>query len=90
MTVKSILWTGLVCHHEVTLATSQPMQFNSNPGHTHWEAAKYVLKYLNGAKDRDLMLRGDPQDVAMLIVFSDMNLAEDPDNWCSCQDMWLY
>ncbi|GBN55312.1 Retrovirus-related Pol polyprotein from transposon TNT 1-94 [Araneus ventricosus] len=58
-----------ICHIVIYLS-----QFNENPGMPHWTAAKRVLKYLKGTKNRGLTFR--PTKVP-LVGFADADWVSD-------------
>ena len=42
---------------DIAYAVSYLARFRANPGHTHWEAVKHIIRYLKGTKDAKLILR---------------------------------
>ena len=51
-----------VCQHghfpDISFSIPMLSQFLNNPGHTHWEAIKYIFQYLLNTKDLQLTFGG--------------------------------
>jgi hypothetical protein len=52
--IGSLLYAALGSRPDIAYAVNQLSRFNSNPGKAHWVAARKVLKYLKGTKDRGI------------------------------------
>ena len=52
-------------------------QFLSNPSREHWNAVKWILRYLHGIVDIKLCFRGDKPN---LVEYSDSDMAGDIDS----------
>jgi hypothetical protein len=46
--IRSLMWAAVATRPEIVFAVSMLSQFLENPGGTHWNTAKQVLKYLKG------------------------------------------
>lgn len=46
--VASLMYSMVCCRPDITYAMSLISRFMVNPGKIHWEAVKWVLKYING------------------------------------------
>jgi hypothetical protein len=68
--VGVLSWLTLGTRPNITFAASTLARYNSNPGRTHWEAAKRVLRYLKGTRGWRLRLGGEELEVA---AFMDTN-----------------
>ena len=55
--VSSLMYVVVGIQLDVAYAVSYLARFMVNPGHAHWEAMKWVIRYLKGMKDAKLGLR---------------------------------
>jgi len=78
--VGGLLWASLIAHPEITFAVSYLSCFNANPGRSHWEAAKRVLRYLKGCLNAHFILGGNPNYTLDLLAYTDASWAEDRDD----------
>uniref|UniRef100_A0A803NMC5 Reverse transcriptase Ty1/copia-type domain-containing protein n=1 Tax=Cannabis sativa TaxID=3483 RepID=A0A803NMC5_CANSA len=63
---------------EISYSVNKVCQFMSNPLHTHWNAAKRILRYLSGTISHGLTLQRSAElDVT---AFGDADWASDPDD----------
>ena len=69
--VGALAWLGLGTRPDIAFAASSLARFGHNPGRTHWEAAKRVLRYLKGTKNWRLTLGGS---ASALAVYTDAYL----------------
>ena len=76
--IGSLLYATLGTRPDIDFAVTRLSKFNANPSNTHWEYAKYVLRYLQGTKDFRLRYDGSTNDG--LVGFSDSDWAEDRDD----------
>ena len=51
-----ITWLTVVSRPDLAYAASQPSQYSTNPGKTHWKALMCILKYLQGTHNLALTL----------------------------------
>ena len=56
--VGALAWLALGTRPDIAFATSSLARFGHNPGRTHWETAKRVLRYLKGTRGWRLKLGG--------------------------------
>jgi hypothetical protein len=52
--IGSLLYAALGSRPDIAYAVGQLSRFNSNPGQSHWVAAKKVLRYLKGTSERGI------------------------------------
>jgi hypothetical protein len=73
--VGSLAWAALGSRPDIAFATSTLAQFTQNPGKTHWQAAKRVLRYLKGTRDLRLNLT-DPNEG--MLAYTDADWGSQP------------
>ena len=56
-TVGSLLWLAMNVRPDITLAVSVLSKYMANPREKHWNAAKRIMRYLNGTKDHGLLIK---------------------------------
>jgi hypothetical protein len=61
---------------DIAFAVSRLGQFSANPGKSHWDALKHVLRYLKGTKDYELKIDKEGKEIG---TFCDAD-------WASCAD----
>ncbi|KAB2604291.1 retrotransposon protein [Pyrus ussuriensis x Pyrus communis] len=71
--VGSLMYAQVCTRPDLAFAVSVLGRFQSNPGTTHWVAAKKVLRYLK--RTRDFMLTYSYVDKLELVGFTDSDLA---------------
>ena len=77
--VGSLMYLALTTRPDIAYAAGVLARFNSNPGLAHWQAAKHVLRYLQGTVDHKLVYR--PSDAPEpFITYSDADHGGNPDN----------
>ena len=54
--VGSLMYAVVGIRPDITYTVSYLARFMANPGCTHWEAMKWVIRYLKGTKDVNLVL----------------------------------
>ena len=57
--VGCLLYAALLTRPDIAHAVNQLARFMKAPGEAHWKAAKHVLRYLAGTRDRALTFRPD-------------------------------
>jgi Reverse transcriptase (RNA-dependent DNA polymerase) len=57
--ISSLMWAAVATQPDIAFAVSTLSQLLENPGGTHWNTAKHVLKYLKGMRDYKLTLGGN-------------------------------
>ena len=58
-TIGSIMYAMLCTRPDVAFALSVMSRFQANPGESHWEAVKCILKYMRRTKDLFLVYGGE-------------------------------
>ena len=53
--VGALMYLAIGTQPDITYTVGKLMQFNNNPGQTHWQAIKHVFHYINGTMDLKLM-----------------------------------
>jgi ATP-binding cassette subfamily B (MDR/TAP) protein 1 len=74
--VRSLMYAMVCTWPDIAQAVSIVRRFMSNPRRTHWEAMKWILRYLRGSTNMKLCFGGSK---AKLIADSDSDLAGDID-----------
>ena len=54
--IGSLMYAAVSTRPDIAFAVSTLSQFMRNPGRTHWEAVKHVIRYLKATKDAKLTL----------------------------------
>ena len=75
--IGSIMYAMLCTRLDVAFALSVTSRFQANPGESHWEAVKCILKYLRRTKDLFLVYGGEE---VKLPGYSDLSFHSDPDD----------
>ena len=80
--VGSLMYLAVFTRPDIAYAVNQCAKFMSNPGPTHMLAAKRIIKYLAGTKDRKLTYTRttDPALANVLTCYADADHAGDPDS----------
>ena len=73
----SIMYAMLCTRPDVAFALSVTSRFQANPGESHWEAVKCILKYLRRTKDLFLVYGGEE---LKLQGYTDSSFQSDPDD----------
>src|ERR1044072_7598891 len=74
------LMYAMVCTRpDLAQAVSQVCKFMSKPGKKHWEAIKWILRYLRGTSDRGIMFSRE-QTVPSVVGYVDSDYAGDLDD----------
>lgn len=74
--VGSLMYSAVCTRPDIAHAVGVVSRFLSNPGKEHWEAVKWILRYLNGTRNVCLCF-GTDQPV--LVGYTDADLAGDND-----------
>ncbi|XP_048323873.2 retrovirus-related Pol polyprotein from transposon TNT 1-94 [Ziziphus jujuba] len=75
--VGSLMYAMVCTRPDIAHAVAVVSRFLSNPGKKHWEAVKWILRYLKGTSKLCLCYGGgDP----ILEGYTDADMAGDPDN----------
>ena len=54
--VGSLMYAMVCTRPDIALAVSTMSRFMSNPGRPHWEAVKWILRYLRGSTNLNFVL----------------------------------
>ena len=74
--VGSLMYAMVCTRPDIAHAVGVVSRFLSNPGKKHWEAVKWILRYLKGTSNSSLCFGGaDP----VLEGYTDSDMAGDPD-----------
>ena len=71
--VGSLMYIHTCTRPDISFAVGMLGRYQSNPGMIHWKAAKKVLRYLQGTKDRMLTYR--KSDHLEVIGYADSDYA---------------
>ena len=75
--VGSIMYLMVCTRPDLAYAIGKVSRFMSNPGITHWEAVKWILRYIKGTLDHGLLFDGN--DSKTLVGYVDADYAQDLD-----------
>ena len=56
--IGSLMYTMLCTRSDISYAAGVVRRYQSNPGETHWKAAKRILRYLKSTMDYKLCYQG--------------------------------
>ncbi|GJU25678.1 hypothetical protein Tco_1164299 [Tanacetum coccineum] len=80
-TLQGSLMYLMVCiRPDIAYAVSIVSRYLANPGKTHWEVVKWILKYLKGTADVGLVYGRDQGKHVDVDGFVDADYAKDPNN----------
>lgn len=77
--VGSLMYLMVSTRPDLTYATSLVSRYMALPGKRHWEAVKWVLRYLKGAKEASLHYRRNDQALNEVFGYVDSDFAGDLD-----------
>lgn len=77
--VGSLMYAMVCTRPDLAYAASLVSRFMANPGREHWEATKWVLRFIKGTSDVGLLYRRVNEDQAKLRGFVDADFAGDLD-----------
>ena len=70
----ALMYLAVATRLDITYAVGVLGRFSSNPGPSHWKAAKHLCRYLQGTKDYRLTYAPDPKSSGMFTTFCDADL----------------
>lgn len=75
--VGALMYLAIGTRPDIAYAVGKLAQYNSNPGHGHWQAVKHVFRYLKGTMDLKLTYRseGNPHSSHPFVTYSDADHA---------------
>ena len=59
--IGSLMYAAVTTHPDISFTVSTLSQFLESPGEVHWEAVKWVFRYLAGMKGHVLTYGGEKQ-----------------------------
>lgn len=77
--VGSVMYLMVCSRPDLTFSISVLIRFMSNPGETHWEAMKWLLRYIKGTCDLGIHYRKQSHGV-ILRGYTDSDYAGDRNN----------
>ncbi|RVW71160.1 Retrovirus-related Pol polyprotein from transposon TNT 1-94 [Vitis vinifera] len=77
LAVGSLMYAMVCTRPDIAYAVSVVSHFLSNPGRHHWEAVKWIMRYLQGTSKLKLTFGGGK---LILVGYTDSNMAGDVDN----------
>ncbi|KAL5563212.1 hypothetical protein UlMin_032959 [Ulmus minor] len=77
--VGSLMYAMVCTRPDLGYSASLVSRFMSNPGKEHWEAVKWVLRYIKGALDVGLLYKRCEGDSTKLMGYVDADHAGDLD-----------
>ncbi|GJZ27269.1 retrotransposon protein, putative, ty1-copia subclass, partial [Tanacetum coccineum] len=76
--VRSLMYLMVYTRPDIAYAVSVVSRYLANPGKNHWEAVKWILKYLRGTANVGLVYGTDRGNHVNIIGFVDSDYAKDP------------
>ena len=76
--VGSLMYVMVVTRPDISHAVGVVSRFMHNPGRSHWNAVKDVLRYLAGTKDHDILF--GPNPISGVVGYTDSDFADCVDN----------
>ena len=76
-TVESLMYAMVCIRPDIDHVVSTVSRFMSNPGRPHWEAVKWILRYLQGSTNLKLCF-GSSEPV--LVAYTDADMVGDVDS----------
>ena len=67
--VGALMYLAVATRPDIAYAVGVLGRFSSNPGPSHWKAAKHLCRYLQGTKDYRLTYAPDPKSPGMFTTF---------------------
>ncbi|GJS62213.1 retrotransposon protein, putative, ty1-copia subclass [Tanacetum coccineum] len=78
-TVGSLMYLMVCTRPAIAYAISVVSRYLANPGKNHWEAVKWILKYLRGTANVDLVYGTDRGNHVNITGFVDSDYTKNPD-----------
>ncbi|OAE22276.1 hypothetical protein AXG93_3491s1170 [Marchantia polymorpha subsp. ruderalis] len=78
-TVGSLMYLMISTRPYIAMAMSKLSRYMSNPMKMHWKAVKWILRYLKGTMDYDLLFDAKSLNVKSLIGYVDADYEQDLD-----------
>ncbi|OWZ13147.1 putative mitochondrial protein [Phytophthora megakarya] len=64
---------------DIAFAMMSVSKYLNNPGLTHWNATKRILRYVKGTQNYGMVVNGRSRDALQLKAFVDSDYAKDID-----------
>ncbi|KAD5962030.1 hypothetical protein E3N88_13503 [Mikania micrantha] len=77
--VGSLMYLMVCSRPDIGFAVSLVSRYLSNPGKVHWDAVKWILRYLNGTRNVGLVYGSDCENSNQVYGFVDSDFAKDLD-----------
>ena len=77
--VGSLMYLMVCTRPDIALAMGKVSRYMSNPGKVHWEAVKWILRYLKSTKDYGLLFDGLSSNAKSLLGYVDADYGQDLD-----------
>ncbi len=77
--VGSLMYLMVCTRPDLALALGKVSRYMSNPGKVHWEAVKWILRYLKGTLDTGLLFDARLDNAKSLLGFVDADYEQDLD-----------
>ncbi|KAH9781781.1 hypothetical protein KPL71_008610 [Citrus sinensis] len=77
--VGSLMYAMVCTRADIAYVVSLVSRFMSDPGKEHWDAVKWIMRYLRGTPDHVLMYRRLKQDENSIVEYVDSDFAGDLD-----------
>ena len=71
--VGSLMYLMVCTRPDIALAMGKVSRYMSNPGKVHWEAVKWILRYLESTKDFGLLFDGQLNNAKSLMGYVDVD-----------------
>ena len=77
--VGSLMYLMVCTRPDLALAIGKVSRYMSNPGKVHWEAVKWILRYLKGTLDVGLLFDAKSDNARALLGYVDADYGQDLD-----------
>ncbi|KAL8469102.1 hypothetical protein ACS0TY_032080 [Phlomoides rotata] len=77
--VGSLMYAMVCCTPDLTHAMSIVSRYMSDPGRPHWEAVKWIMRYLNGSVEKGLKFQKRAEGSVPLVGYVDADYATNID-----------
>ncbi|KAH9697198.1 hypothetical protein KPL71_023512 [Citrus sinensis] len=77
--VGSLMYVMVLPRPDISHVVSVVSRFMSNPGHEHWRAVQWIMRYLKGTMEFGLLYGGLKREGHKLVGYVDSNFAGDLD-----------
>ncbi|KAK9069158.1 hypothetical protein SSX86_013274 [Deinandra increscens subsp. villosa] len=81
--VGSLMFLMVCTRPDISFGVSVVSRFLSNPGKEHWQAVKWILRYLAGSKDKGVVFGMGQHSSGKLVGYVDSDFAKDLDKYRS-------